>query len=115
VGIDLFSRLVKGDIAPTEISDDPKFSFSRLIDSMAVRTRFFDDFFTAATDEGVRQAVILASGLDSRAYRLPWPSGTVVFQLDQPAMLEFKTRTLSRLGAKPQTCRRTVAIDLRGD
>jgi methyltransferase (TIGR00027 family) len=49
---------------------------------MAVRTRFFDDFFLDAPEAGVRQAVILASGLDSRAYRLPWPAGTVVFEID---------------------------------
>ena len=55
-----------------------------MTDVMAVRTRFFDDFFLDATDAGVRQAVILASGLDSRAYRLQWPEGTVVYEIDQP-------------------------------
>jgi methyltransferase (TIGR00027 family) len=59
--------------------------------------------------------VILASGLDSRAYRLPWPPGTVVFEIDQPDVIEFKTRTLADLGAEPTASRRTVAIDLRDD
>jgi methyltransferase (TIGR00027 family) len=63
----------------------------------------------------VRQAVILASGLDSRAYRLPWPAGTVVYELDQPQVIEFKTTTLAGLGAEPTAARRTVAIDLRQD
>jgi len=59
--------------------------------------------------------VILASGLDTRAYRLPWPDGTVVYEIDQPAVIEFKTRTLAGLGAEPTAQRRTVAIDLRDD
>jgi methyltransferase (TIGR00027 family) len=59
--------------------------------------------------------VILASGLDSRAYRLSWPAGTVVYEIDQPDVIEFKTRTLAALGAEPRADRRTVAIDLRYD
>ncbi len=59
--------------------------------------------------------MILASGLDTRAYRLPWPDGTVVYEIDQPAVIEFKTRTLAGLGAEPTAQRRTVAIDLRDD
>jgi methyltransferase (TIGR00027 family) len=59
--------------------------------------------------------VILASGLDSRAYRLPWPAGTVVFEVDQPQVIDFKTATLAALGAQPTADRRTVAIDLRND
>ena len=59
--------------------------------------------------------MILASGLDTRAYRLPWPAGTVVFEIDQPEVIEFKTRTLADLGAEPTAERRTVAIDLRDD
>ena len=84
-------------------------------DMMAVRTRFFDDFFIEATNRGIRQAVILASGLDARAYRLPWPAGTTVYEIDQPAVIEFKTTTLADLGASPTADRRSVAIDLRHD
>lgn len=82
---------------------------------MAARTRFFDDFFSAATDAGIRQAVILASGLDARAYRLTWPAGTVIYEIDQPEVIEFKTRALRDLGAEPTAELRTVAIDLRED
>ncbi len=82
---------------------------------MAVRTRFFDYFFLDAAEAGVRQAVILASGLDTRAYRLPWPAGTVVYEIDQPEVIEFKTRTLADLGATPTADRRTVGVDLRDD
>ncbi|HEU0190243.1 MAG TPA: SAM-dependent methyltransferase, partial [Mycobacterium sp.] len=64
---------------------------------------------------GIRQAVILASGLDARAYRLGWPTGTVVYEIDQPDVIAFKTGTLSALGAQPAADRRPVPIDLRDD
>lgn len=56
----------------------------------AVRTHFFDAYFDDAAAAGIRQVVILASGLDSRAYRLDWPAGTTVFEIDQPKVLEYK-------------------------
>ena len=95
--------------------DDENVGMERMVDNMAVRTKFFDDFFTEATAAGIRQVVILASGLDSRAYRLQWPAGTVVYEVDQPQVIEFKTQTLADIGAEPTTDRRAVAIDLRFD
>ncbi len=53
-------------------------------DMTAVRTHSFDDFFAEAADSGIRQAVILAPGLDARAYRLSWPAGATVYEIDQP-------------------------------
>lgn len=79
------------------------------------RARFFDDFFAQVTDAGIRQVVIVAAGLDSRSYRLSWPAGTTVYEIDQPEVIEFKTTTLSKIGAKPTTEHRTVGIDLRSD
>jgi methyltransferase (TIGR00027 family) len=113
VGVDAFIKMMNGEIELTD--DDPAFTPRRLAEGMAVRTRFFDSFFTEAAAAGVRQAVILAAGLDTRAYRLTWPSGTVVFEVDQPQVIEFKTRTLADLGAVPAADRRTVAVDLRDD
>lgn len=113
VGLDFFTRALDGEF---ELSDvDPRFSMRRAAEGMAVRTRHFDRLFTDAADAGVRQAVILASGLDARAYRLPWPDGTVVYEVDQPEVIEFKSRTLASLGTQPTADRRTVAIDLRED
>jgi methyltransferase (TIGR00027 family) len=63
----------------------------------------------------VRQAVILASGLDARAYRLPWPDGTVVYEIDQPKVIEAKTAAMADIGATPTADRRAVAVDLRDD
>ncbi|MEV6138354.1 SAM-dependent methyltransferase [Nocardia sp. NPDC051990] len=82
---------------------------------MGVRTKFFDEFFAAAWQRGVRQAVILASGLDARAYRLDWPVGTVVFEIDQPRVLEFKSRVLAEHGAVATAEQRALAVDLRDD
>jgi methyltransferase (TIGR00027 family) len=89
--------------------------FEHMGSYQAVRTHFFDDFFTKAAAAGIRQIVILASGLDSRAYRLQWPAGTTVFEIDQPKVLEYKTATLDRHGAPPSALRREVPIDLRFD
>ena len=111
VGHDFFTRLLDGEIA----WDDTSFSEQQVREQIAVRTRFFDDFFLDATAAGLRQAVILAAGLDARAYRLPWPAGTVVFEIDQPKVIEFKTTTLAGLGAAPATEWRAVGIDLRDD
>jgi methyltransferase (TIGR00027 family) len=112
VGLVPFIRLIDGEI---NLGDDPALSDRTRAEQMTVRTRFFDDFFIAATDAGIRQAVILASGLDTRAYRLPWPAGTVVYEIDQPQVIDFKTSTLADLGANPTAERRTVSIDLRDD
>jgi methyltransferase (TIGR00027 family) len=81
----------------------------------AVRTLFFDTFFADAAAAGIRQIVILASGLDSRAYRLEWPAGTVVYEIDQPKVLEYKSATLADHRAEPTAVRREVPIDLRQD
>ncbi|WP_293000830.1 class I SAM-dependent methyltransferase [Mycobacterium sp.] len=116
VGLDLFTKLATGELSPADLEEDGAApSAQRMTDNMAVRTKFFDEFFIEATAAGISQAVILASGLDSRAYRLPWPDGTVVYEIDQPQVIEFKSRTLAELGAEPTAQRRTVAIDLRDD
>jgi methyltransferase (TIGR00027 family) len=86
-----------------------------MVGYMASRTAFFDEFFLAATRAGIRQAVILAAGLDSRAWRLPWPDGTTVYELDQPRVLEFKASTLADHGAEPACNRIAVPVDLRQD
>ncbi|WP_158018868.1 class I SAM-dependent methyltransferase [Mycobacterium basiliense] len=81
----------------------------------AVRTNFFDTYFAGAVAAGVRQVVILASGLDSRAYRLDWPAGTTVYEIDQPQVLAYKSATLAEHGVTPTADRREVRIDLRQD
>lgn len=89
--------------------------FANMLGYLAVRTHFFDAFFAEASDSGIRQIVILASGLDSRAYRLPWPQGTVVFEIDQPKVLEYKAATMADHGVQPAAELHEVAVDLRQD
>ncbi len=114
VGLDFFTRLVDGEVVTSEI-----FAADRDLqvetDSIAVRTRFFDEFFLVAARGGIRQSVILAAGLDARPYRLSWPSGSVIYEVDQPKVIAFKTATMSALSAALAADRRTVSIDLRED
>ena len=113
VGVDMFNRMLDGKVDFTAV--DPAFTERRAAEGMAVRTRFFDTMFLDAAAAGVRQAVILAAGLDARGYRLPWPDGTTVYEVDQPQVIAFKTKTLAGLGAAPTATLRSVAIDLRED
>jgi methyltransferase (TIGR00027 family) len=113
VGRDFFTRLVDDSVDTSEA--DPDLSVWRAVDGMAARTRFFDRLFVDAAASGVRQAVILAAGLDARAYRLPWPDGMVVFEVDQPEVIDFKIRALADLGSNPTADHRPTGIDLRDD
>jgi methyltransferase (TIGR00027 family) len=89
--------------------------FHHMRNYQAVRTHFFDAYFADAVAAGIRQVVILASGLDSRAYRLDWPAGTTVFEIDQPMVLAYKAETLAAHGVTPLVDRREVPVDLRQD
>jgi methyltransferase (TIGR00027 family) len=116
VGVDFLTKWATGDLDAADIDDDESdWKLEHMPAAMAARTRFFDAFFRDATQAGIRQAVILASGLDARAYRLGWPDGMTVFEVDQPQVIAFKTETLADLGAEPTADRRPVAIDLRQD
>ncbi|BBY62905.1 class I SAM-dependent methyltransferase [Mycolicibacterium helvum] len=115
VGIDFFIKMIDGELDGSLFDDVTPERVQAMIDGMAVRAKFFDDYFISSTDRGIRQAVILASGLDARAYRLPWPAGTTVYEIDQPQVIEFKTSVLEDLGAQPTAQRHTIGIDLRED
>ena len=109
----MWSGLLDGTIVDHPLRSD-EFG-TQFVTFQAARTRYFDAYFRAAADAGVRQIVMLAAGLDSRSYRLDWPAGTTVFELDQPLVLEFKRETLQRGGFTPKAERREVAVDLRDD
>jgi methyltransferase (TIGR00027 family) len=104
-------RVAHGDFDPAIDDADRWLSDSAFI---AARTRYFDDFALDACDDGIRQVVLLGSPLDARAYRLDWPADTVVFDVDQPPMITLKTRTMSRLQARPRALHRPVAVDVSG-
>jgi methyltransferase (TIGR00027 family) len=80
---------------------------------VAVRTRFFDEYLTDAVKAGCQQVVLLAAGLDTRAFRLPWPAGTRIFEIDLPAVLDFKDNVLAEVGTAPRCQRTVVPADLR--
>jgi methyltransferase (TIGR00027 family) len=113
VGLDVFTKLASGELESDDL--EKGVGFPRMVDTFAARARFYDDYFAAAGRAGVRQVVIVASGLDARSYRLAWPAGTTVYEIDQPEVIAFKTATLSALGAAPTAELRTVGIDLRED
>jgi methyltransferase (TIGR00027 family) len=116
VGVDFFTRWAIGELDPADV-DVPgaPWGMQRMTDIQAARTRYIDAFFAEAGAAGIRQVVILASGLDARGYRLPWAPGTTLFEIDQPQVIEFKTATIAELGARPTADVRAVPIDLRHD
>ena len=113
VGLDLFTRVASGELDFADVDDDV--GFPRMVDTFAARAKFFDNYFAAAGSAGLRQVVIVASGLDARPYRLSWPTGTTLYEIDQPEVMEFKSATLSELGVAPGAEHRRVGIDLRED
>lgn len=115
VGVEFFTKMMDGELELSALETMSPARMQAMVDGMALRTKYFDDYLVEATGAGVRQVVILASGLDSRAYRLPWPAGTVVYEIDQPQVIDFKTTTLAGIGAQPTATRRTIPIDLRAD
>jgi methyltransferase (TIGR00027 family) len=104
-GFDALDRHNAGLAAAGRASPNPIF---------AIRTRFFDDLLMAQTARpSVRQIVLIAAGLDTRGFRIGWPSGTRLFELDQPEVLSYKDRILRHAQATPTCDRRVVAVDLR--
>ncbi|MFN8369842.1 MAG: SAM-dependent methyltransferase [Bacteriovoracaceae bacterium] len=81
--------------------------------SIALRTRYFDDRIKLALEQGVRQIVILAAGMDSRAYRLKFPVNTKIYELDRAEVLAYKQERL--IGARLQCERSEIAVDLKDD
>ncbi|WP_369382767.1 class I SAM-dependent methyltransferase [Streptomyces sp. cg36] len=83
--------------------------------SIVIRTKFLDDLLRQASASGIRQVVLLGAGMDSRAFRMDWPEGTRLFEVDTAAPLHFKASVLRREQAVPRCERRTVTVDLRED
>lgn len=116
-GTGVWEALLDESIVTKVEALDPEIAavYQHMRNYQAVRTHFFDAYFADAVNAGIRQVVILASGLDSRAYRLAWPAGTTLYEIDQPKVLAYKTATLAAHDATPSVDRRSVAMDLRQD
>ena len=110
VGMEYFIRVIDDERFAADDGDTAGF-----MDICAAHTRFLDEFLAEAGRAGIRQVVILASGLDTRPYRLWWPHGTTVYEIDQPEVLDFKSEALRGLGAELTANRCAVGIDLRQD
>jgi methyltransferase (TIGR00027 family) len=111
-------KIYLDDELPAELAEvDPRFKerMQAMMGYMGSRTKFFDDFFLTAAADGIHQAVILAAGLDARAWRLAWPEGSVVYEIDQPKVLAFKLETLESHDVTPIATHVSVGIDLRQD
>lgn len=115
VGADYFIRVVDGDLFAADDDGGENPVMAGLIDILAAHTRFVDEFLADAGRAGIRQVVILGSGLDTRPYRLWWPHGTTVYEIDHPQVLDFKSELLRGLGAGLAVNRRAVGVDLRRD
>jgi methyltransferase (TIGR00027 family) len=79
---------------------------------IAIRTRYFDEWLGRATTAGISQVVLGAAGLDTRAFRLAWPAGTALFEVDREDVLAFKGGVLAAAGARPACERRVVVADM---
>lgn len=102
--------------APERVLPEGEPSLGRLFaGQVAIRTRFYDEFLLAAAKHGCAQVVLLAAGLDARPFRLDWPQGLRLFELDLPGVLEFKARVLAGIAAQPRCARIVVPGDLRED
>jgi methyltransferase (TIGR00027 family) len=102
----LLEVMEKSAEVPGRLADNPY---------LAIRTRYIDDALKGAADEGVRQIAILAAGMDARAFRLEWPEGTTVFEVEREDVLGYKERVLAAERAAARVRRVVVASDLRED
>nr|WP_083472759.1 SAM-dependent methyltransferase [Kibdelosporangium phytohabitans] len=97
-------------VRPQDVPDgDANPLWGRLGRYFGLRTRVLDD---VVRDAGNRQLVLLGAGLDTRAFRLDWRPGSVVFELDKPGVLTFKQDVLDAVSARPRADRRVVPADL---
>lgn len=116
VGARSFIRMIRDQVFAADGADngdDP--AMNGFMDALAAHARFADEFLADAGRAGIRQVVILGSGLDTRPYRLWWPHGTTVYEIDRPEVLDFKTAALRGLGARLAANRCAVGIDLCQD
>jgi methyltransferase (TIGR00027 family) len=112
-GVDYFTRVIDDERYADDGGGDP--IVAGLISVQAAYGKFSDEFLADTGRAGIRQVVILGSGLDTRPYRLWWPRGTTVYEIDRPEVLDFKSEVLRGLDATPTTHRRAIGVDLRQD
>jgi methyltransferase (TIGR00027 family) len=111
---DPFAEKLAGAAGARDLDAAIAASGERSTVQIVVRTRFWDEALLRVTERpAVRQVVLVAAGMDARAYRLDWPAGVTVYELDQPAVMEAKDRLLA--GDTPRARRVPVGVDLTED
>lgn len=74
-----------------------------------IRTKFFDDFLTNNLSKS-RQVVLLGAGLDTRAFRLDFPEGVSLFEVDRVDAIVYKNAILT--DDDPNCSRYSIVGDL---
>lgn len=93
-----------------------KYGGAGLKEFVAIRTKYIDDSITTILDTTeIKQVVLVASGMDTRSFRLKWPGGVIVYEVDHAALQDEKQQRLDRLGAVPAVEHRPVRADLASD
>ncbi|MFN7936312.1 MAG: class I SAM-dependent methyltransferase [Bryobacteraceae bacterium] len=77
---------------------------------IAARSRYAEDQLAGAVARGVRQYVVLGAGLDTFAYRNPYPE-LRVWEVDLPAAQEAKRRMLRDAGIDVPSSMEYVSAD----
>lgn len=108
---DPWADILAGQVGAAWIRQRSKASVLPIV----LRTRYFGDFLQqTAANENIKQVVFMAAGLDTRAYRLEWPEGTRIYELDQSTVFDHKEQVLKSAGAAPACTRQAIGIDLTG-
>ncbi|MFD8087103.1 class I SAM-dependent methyltransferase [Kitasatospora sp. NPDC059722] len=113
----LFTDPLARDLAaPKGFELIERYAGGGLLPFISIRTRYLDDAIRDILAEGgIQQVVLIAAGMDTRAYRLDWPDGTELYEVDHGPLITEKRRRLDALGAEPRTDRREVSADLTQD
>lgn len=98
-----------------DASDQSQAVFQGLGDYLAIRTHFLDTYLIGVVGPDVRQVVLVAAGLDTRAFRMPWPPRVRLFEVDLPQVLDFKQDVLDDCGARSSCQRTVIPADLTTD
>jgi methyltransferase (TIGR00027 family) len=110
---DPFADALAGDVGREALAKYRAASPPPAVPVIEVRTRWYDDAVGRALSSGIRQVVVLAAGMDSRAYRLSFPDETRWFEIDQAPVMEHKQRVLADV--MPRCVRVGIAWDLAED
>jgi methyltransferase (TIGR00027 family) len=109
IAVPILGKTHAEELRRTPVRDDRPFSIA-LRAFMVARSRYAEDNLRRAAAAGVRQYVLLGAGLDTFAYRNPWPE-LHVFEVDHPATQQWKRELLVTNGIPVPENLTYVAVD----